>query len=98
MSIWYCDRLLLAGIVDISLIRDEANVETPHRGPVIEVPPLSVNLDDTVYLAQVVDPAAPEYADPTLVSSSVEANSAPSLSSSKLPSSSLVLLALVQKL
>lgn len=45
LPIWHCDRLHQpAGIINIGLIRDEANVAGPHRGPRIEVPPLSENL------------------------------------------------------
>ena len=49
MPIWHVDHLkTLLGTVDISLIRDEANMLAPRRGPSPEWPPLSDNLADTV--------------------------------------------------
>lgn len=52
MLIWNYDTLRsLAGTIDIGLIRDDANVAAPCRGPNIEVPPVSENIFETVELA-----------------------------------------------
>lgn len=69
--IWKCDTLHRPqGTYYISLIRDEANVAAARIGHRIEVPPLSVNLEDRVEWTQGSDPIAPEYADATPASSS----------------------------
>lgn len=46
--------------MDIGLIRDEANVAKPRRGPRVELHPLSENLADTIELEQGADPANSE--------------------------------------
>ena len=49
VPIWNIDKLNTPlGTVDIGLIRDEANVLAPRRGPHPEVPSLDENLADTV--------------------------------------------------
>ena len=49
VPIWHFDQLKTPlGIVDISLIRDEANELAPRRGPRPELPPLGENLADMV--------------------------------------------------
>lgn len=56
VPLWHCDVLRTpTGIVDIGLIRDEANVVAPQRGPRVHLKPLSENLMDTVELVQWVD-------------------------------------------
>ena len=46
------------GTVDIGLIRDEANELAPHKRPRPELPPLGLNLADTVAHAQAAMQAA----------------------------------------
>ena len=49
VPIWHIDQLKTPqGIVDIGLIRDEANELAPHRGPRQELQPLADDLADTV--------------------------------------------------
>ena len=49
VPILHIDQLkTFLGIVDIGLIRDEANVLYPRRGPRLECPPLGENLADMV--------------------------------------------------
>ncbi|KAG5632584.1 hypothetical protein H5410_004301 [Solanum commersonii] len=49
VPIWHCDKLVHPiGALDIGLIRDEANVAAPRRELQVMVPPLGVNLADTV--------------------------------------------------
>ena len=49
MPIWNIDKLKTPmGIVDIGLIRDEANELAPRRGPLPQLPPLCDNLADRV--------------------------------------------------
>lgn len=53
VPIWNYDTLCSSvGIVYIGLIKDEANIVAPRRGPMIQMPPLKKNLVDTVELAQ----------------------------------------------
>lgn len=60
VTIWNCDTILcLVGTVDIGLIKDEANVVVPQRGPGIKMHLLHDNLVDTVGRAQGTDPDAP---------------------------------------
>ena len=59
MPIWHVDHLKTPlGIVDIGLIRDEANELAPRRGPRPELPPLGDNLTDTVAQARTATQAA----------------------------------------
>uniref|UniRef100_M1DF93 Integrase core domain containing protein n=1 Tax=Solanum tuberosum TaxID=4113 RepID=M1DF93_SOLTU len=75
VSIWHCGKLVHpTEALDISLIRDEANVAAPRREPQIEVPPLGTDLADTVEQAQGGDPIIPDHADTALCSSSQAAN------------------------
>ena len=49
VPIWHVDQLKTPlSTVDVGLIRDEANELAPHRGPHLELPPLSDDLADTV--------------------------------------------------
>lgn len=84
--------------MDVGIITFETNVETPHNGPSIEVPPLSENLADTVELSQQDELVIPEDVDTTLAffshASSRRANSSRSMP----PAVALVPLARVQKL
>uniref|UniRef100_M1DVK8 Integrase core domain containing protein n=1 Tax=Solanum tuberosum TaxID=4113 RepID=M1DVK8_SOLTU len=86
------------GTLDIGLIRDEANVAAPCRGPQIDVP-LGTDLVDAVEQMQGDEPAAPFHTDDASTSFSQAASQAPS-SSRATPSSraSVVPLARVQKL
>ena len=53
VPIWHVDQLKTPkGIVDIGLIRDEANELSPRRGPCPELPPLADDLADTVAQAR----------------------------------------------
>lgn len=54
----------LSRTMDMSLITDENSVAAPHRGPRIEVPPLSENLADTVKRSQGVDTFVLGHVDP----------------------------------
>uniref|UniRef100_M1DJX7 Integrase core domain containing protein n=1 Tax=Solanum tuberosum TaxID=4113 RepID=M1DJX7_SOLTU len=100
VPIWHCDRLSHpTGTLDIGLIRDEANVAAPRREPQVEVPPLGVDLADTVGQAQGGDPIIPDHSDTVSASSSQAASMAPSSSrSTPLLGATVVLLARVQKL
>uniref|UniRef100_M1E0R8 Integrase core domain containing protein n=1 Tax=Solanum tuberosum TaxID=4113 RepID=M1E0R8_SOLTU len=83
VPIWHCDKLVHpTGALDISLIRDEANVAAPRREPQIEVPPLGPDLKDTIGQAQGGDPIIPDHADAVPGSSSQAASMAPSSSRS----------------
>ncbi|KAG5591028.1 hypothetical protein H5410_041542 [Solanum commersonii] len=100
VPIWHCDRLIHpTGTLDIGLIRDEANVVTPHREPQVEVPPLGADLADTVGQAQGGDPIIPDHSDTVPASSSQAASMDPS-SSRSTPQlrGNVVPLAKVQKL
>uniref|UniRef100_M1DA03 Putative plant transposon protein domain-containing protein n=1 Tax=Solanum tuberosum TaxID=4113 RepID=M1DA03_SOLTU len=45
VPVWHCDRLLQeTKTLDISLIRDEANIAAPRKDPYVEVPPLGDDL------------------------------------------------------
>uniref|UniRef100_M1DPU4 Integrase core domain containing protein n=1 Tax=Solanum tuberosum TaxID=4113 RepID=M1DPU4_SOLTU len=71
VPIWHCDKLVHpTGALDIGLIRDEANVATPRREPQDEVPPLGVDLADTVGQAQGDDPSIPDHTTTVPASSS----------------------------
>ena len=49
VPLWHVDHLKTPyGIVDVGLIRDEANELAPHRGPRPDLPPLSDDLAYTV--------------------------------------------------
>ena len=49
VPIWHVDQLKTPqGTVDVALIRDEANVLAPHRGPRPELPLLADHLADTI--------------------------------------------------
>ena len=53
VPIWHVDQLKTPqGIVDVGLIRDEANELAPRRGPRPELPPLADDLADTVAQAR----------------------------------------------
>lgn len=65
--------------MNIGHIRDETNVAAPYRGPRIEVPPLSENLEDMVDLDQRDYPTILEHEDPTPTFSSHSACKAPAL-------------------
>ena len=53
VPIWHVDQLKTPkGIVDIGLIRDEANELAPRRGPQPELPPLADDLANTVAQAR----------------------------------------------
>ena len=96
MPIWHVDHLKTPlGIVDIGLIRDEANELAPRRGPHPELPPLGDNLADTVAQARTATQAA--STDTTPVESIPSSSTAPS-SSRSAPLPTLVPLARVQKL
>lgn len=87
VPIWPYDRLCKQTFTpDIGLIKDEANIATPHKGPRIEVPPLSDNMVYTVELAQ-GETLPQEPYDPTQASSS----HAPSSSRSTPPFTLLIL-------
>uniref|UniRef100_M1APM8 Integrase core domain containing protein n=1 Tax=Solanum tuberosum TaxID=4113 RepID=M1APM8_SOLTU len=100
VPIWHCDRLIHpTGTLDISLIRDEANVVAPRRDPQVEVPPLGADLADTVGQAQGSDPIIPNHTDSIPTSSSQAASRAHSSSRSTPPLGAVVVpLARVQKL
>uniref|UniRef100_M1DCH5 Integrase core domain containing protein n=1 Tax=Solanum tuberosum TaxID=4113 RepID=M1DCH5_SOLTU len=100
VPIWHCDRLIHpTGTLDIGLIRDEANVVAPRRGPQVEVPPLGADLADTVGQAHGSDPIIPDNTDTIPASSSQAASRAPSSSQSTPPLGVVVVpLARVQKL
>ena len=60
VTIWNCDTILcLVGTVDIGLIKDEANVVVPQRGPGTKMHLLRDNLVDTIGRAQGTEPDAP---------------------------------------
>uniref|UniRef100_M1DU82 Integrase core domain containing protein n=1 Tax=Solanum tuberosum TaxID=4113 RepID=M1DU82_SOLTU len=94
------DKLIQASqTLDISLIRDEANVAAPRRGPQIAVPPLGADLVDDVEKMQGDDLATSAHTDDAPASSSQDASQAPSSSRATLFSgASVVQLARVQKL
>uniref|UniRef100_M1DGJ1 Integrase core domain containing protein n=1 Tax=Solanum tuberosum TaxID=4113 RepID=M1DGJ1_SOLTU len=100
VSICHCDRLIHpTRALDIGLIRDEANVAAPHREPQVEVPPLGVDLADTVGQAQGGDPSLPDHTETVPASSSQAASMAPSSSrSTPQLGPTVVLLAIVHKL
>ena len=53
VPIWHIDQLKTPlGIVDVALIRDEANELTPRKWPRQELPPLGNNQADTVTQAR----------------------------------------------
>ncbi|KAG5611903.1 hypothetical protein H5410_023184 [Solanum commersonii] len=83
VPIWHCDKLIRPirdEALDISLIRNGANVAAPRREPQVEVPPLGADLADTVGQAQGGDPIIPDHSD-TVPASSFQATSmAPSSS------------------
>uniref|UniRef100_M1DLL2 Integrase core domain containing protein n=1 Tax=Solanum tuberosum TaxID=4113 RepID=M1DLL2_SOLTU len=86
-------------VLDIGLIRDEANVAAPRREPQVEVPPLGADLADTMGQAQGGDLSIPDHTDTILGSSSQAASMAPSSSpSTPQLGATVVLLARVQKL
>ena len=96
MPIWHVDHLKTPlGIVDIGLIRDEANELAPRRGPHPELPPLGDNLADMVAQARTATQTA--STDTTPVESILGSSTAPS-SSRSAPFSALVPLARVLKL
>ncbi|KAG5600567.1 hypothetical protein H5410_031937 [Solanum commersonii] len=100
VPIWYCDRLVHpTGALDICFIRDEANVAAPRREPQVEVPPLGIDLADTVGQAQGDDLSGPDHTDTVPGSSSQAASMGPSVSQS-IPQlgAAVVPLARVQKL
>uniref|UniRef100_M1CNU5 Integrase core domain containing protein n=1 Tax=Solanum tuberosum TaxID=4113 RepID=M1CNU5_SOLTU len=99
VPIWHCDKLVHAtGTLGIGLIRDEANVASPRRGPRVDVPE-NAYLVDAVEQMQGDDPARPAHNDDTPVSSSQAISLAPSLSRATPPSGDNVIpLARVQKL
>uniref|UniRef100_M1DH00 Integrase core domain containing protein n=1 Tax=Solanum tuberosum TaxID=4113 RepID=M1DH00_SOLTU len=69
VPIWHCDKLVHAiGTLDIRLIRDEANVEAPRRGPWVDVPD-NADLVDAVEQMQGDDPTPPAHNDDTPFSS-----------------------------
>ena len=68
--------------VDIGLIRDEANVAAPRRGPRVELKPLSENLADTVELDQGVYPSTSEPTETTPAESDHGTKRAPTSSRS----------------
>ena len=79
MPIWLYDVLHTpTGSVDIRLIRDEANVVSPHQGPRVDLQPLSENLADKVQLAQGAEPATSDPTDTTLAKSATCTSKAPS--------------------
>uniref|UniRef100_M1DFC7 Integrase core domain containing protein n=1 Tax=Solanum tuberosum TaxID=4113 RepID=M1DFC7_SOLTU len=91
VPIWHCDRLIHpTRTLDIGLIRDEANVAAPHRDPQVEVPPLGIDLADTVEQAQGGDPIIPGYTDTVPIPSSQAVSRAPSSSRSTPPSGVVV--------
>uniref|UniRef100_M1DC83 Integrase core domain containing protein n=1 Tax=Solanum tuberosum TaxID=4113 RepID=M1DC83_SOLTU len=60
VPVWHCDRLLQeTKTLHIGLIRDEANVVSPHKEPQVEVLPLGDDLVADVEKMQVDDPAPP---------------------------------------
>ena len=85
------------GIVDIGLIKDEANELAPHRGPRSEVPLIGENLADTIEQDQTATQATFEPTDTNSVESIQGGSPAPS-SSRSTPSYTLVPLARIQKL
>lgn len=67
----HCDILRIpAGTFCMGLIKDEANVAAPWRGPRVEMHPLSENLANIVALDQGADPATSEPVDTTPANSS----------------------------
>ena len=98
VPIWNIDQLKTPlGIIDIELIRDEANELAPRREPRQELLPLGENLADTVAHARTVTQAAPETTNTTSVESMPGSSTAPSSSSSS-PFPALDPLARVQNL
>ena len=96
VPIWHVDQLKTPlGIVDISLIRDEANELDPRRGPRTELPPLGDNLADMIAQACIAMQAA--STDTTPIESIPGSSTSPS-SSCTAPLPALVPLARVQKL
>ncbi|TMW85002.1 hypothetical protein EJD97_023970 [Solanum chilense] len=96
VPIWNVDQLKTPlGTVDIVLIRDEANVFAPCRGPGPELPLLGDNLAVTVAQARTATQAA--FTDTTPVESLSGSSIAPR-SSRSYPFPALVPLATVQKL
>ncbi|KAG5632238.1 hypothetical protein H5410_003955 [Solanum commersonii] len=83
VPIWHCDKLIHpTGTLDISLIRDEANVAAPCREPQVKVPSLGVDLADTVGQAQGGSPIIPDHSDTIPASYSQAASMARSSSRS----------------
>ncbi len=79
VPIWHIDQLKTSlGIVDICLIRDEANELAPRRGPHPELPPLVDNLADMVAQARMATQASSN--DTTPVESIPGSSTAPSSS------------------
>ena len=78
VPIWHVDQLKIPqGTVDVSLIRDEANELSPHRGTNVELPPLADDLADTVAQACAATQAS---TDTTPVESIPSSSPAPSSS------------------
>uniref|UniRef100_M1DLY7 Integrase core domain containing protein n=1 Tax=Solanum tuberosum TaxID=4113 RepID=M1DLY7_SOLTU len=91
VPIWHCDRLIHpTGTLDVDLIRDEANVAAPHRGPQIDVP-LGTGLVDVVEQMQGDEPAPPAHTDDAPTFSSQASSQAPSSSRATPPSGSNVI-------
>uniref|UniRef100_M1DTP8 Integrase core domain containing protein n=1 Tax=Solanum tuberosum TaxID=4113 RepID=M1DTP8_SOLTU len=99
VPIWHCDRLIHPmGTLDVGLIRDEANMAAPRRGPQIDVP-LGSDLVDVVELMQGDEPAPPAHTDNAPASFSQAASQAPSSSRATPPSvDNVIPLVRVQKL
>ena len=85
-----------SGIVDICLIRDEANELAPNIGPLIKVKPLGDNLAATVEQAQKSNPCTLEPTNTTPVESILGGSTA-LRSSRSIPYATLVPLARVGK-
>ena len=66
VPIWNYNRLHSPmRTVDIGLIKDEANVAAPQRGPRVKMPLLCENLANIVELAQGIDPTTFDTFDTT---------------------------------
>ena len=93
VPIWNIDKLKTPmGIVDIGLIRDEANELAPCTGPRQELPPLGENIADTVAHARTATQDSSKTTDTAPVESILGSSTAPR-SSRSAPSHALVPLA-----